>query len=149
MHFQWKSGNGNVFPAKPRTASHFYRKAKSFSRYWSNVLLFCRSARLSEVWQKTRFRTGLLVLILNQMWKVELKHPYKSDNIYMIGSWRVLLTFTSHFYMYQSFILSKKLISKNKLTGRPSPTVQLMKTGFSLCGNTTQGKPCSGPVLAL
>ena len=24
-----------------------------------------------------------------------------------------------------------------------------MKTGFSLCGNTTQGKPCSGPVLAL
>ena len=26
---------------------------------------------------------------------------------------------------------------------------QLMKTGFSLCGNTTQGKPCSGPVLAL
>ena len=24
-----------------------------------------------------------------------------------------------------------------------------MKTGFSLCGNTTKGKPCSGPVLAL
>ena len=24
-----------------------------------------------------------------------------------------------------------------------------MKTGFSLSGNTTQGKPCSGPVLAL
>ena len=24
-----------------------------------------------------------------------------------------------------------------------------MKTGFSLCGKTTQGKPCSGPVLAL
>ena len=24
-----------------------------------------------------------------------------------------------------------------------------MKTSFSLCGNTTQGKPCSGPVLAL
>ena len=21
-----------------------------------------------------------------------------------------------------------------------------MKTGFSLCGNNTQGKPCSGPV---
>ena len=21
-----------------------------------------------------------------------------------------------------------------------------MKTGFSLCGNTTQGKPCTGPV---
>ena len=29
-------------------------------------------------------------------------------------------------------------------TGNPA-----MKTGFSLCGNTTQGKPCSGPVLAL
>ena len=26
---------------------------------------------------------------------------------------------------------------------------QLMKTGFSLCGKFTQGKPCSGPVLAL
>ena len=26
---------------------------------------------------------------------------------------------------------------------------QLMKTGFSLYGNTTQGKPCCGPVLAL
>ena len=26
---------------------------------------------------------------------------------------------------------------------------QLMKTGFSQCGNTTQGKPCSDPVLAL
>ena len=24
-----------------------------------------------------------------------------------------------------------------------------MKTGFSLCGNNTQGKPCSCPVLAL
>ena len=26
---------------------------------------------------------------------------------------------------------------------------QLMKAGFSLCGNTTQGNPCSGPVLGL
>ena len=25
----------------------------------------------------------------------------------------------------------------------------VMKTGFSLCEFTTQGKPCSGPVLAL
>jgi len=24
-----------------------------------------------------------------------------------------------------------------------------MKTGISLCGKSTQGKPCSGPVLAL
>jgi hypothetical protein len=24
-----------------------------------------------------------------------------------------------------------------------------VKTDFSLCGKTTQGKPCSGPVLAL
>ena len=30
-----------------------------------------------------------------------------------------------------------------------SPVNPVMKTGFSLCGNTTQGKPCSGPVLAL
>ena len=29
-------------------------------------------------------------------------------------------------------------------TGNP-----VMKTSFSLCGNTTQGNPCSGPVLAL
>ena len=26
-------------------------------------------------------------------------------------------------------------------------TIPAMKTGFSLCGNTKQGKPCSGPVL--
>ena len=32
----------------------------------------------------------------------------------------------------------------SSLTGNPA-----MKTGFSLCGNTTQGKPCSGNVLAL
>ena len=42
----------------------------------------------------------------------------------MLRSWRVPLIVTRHSYMYQSFILSKKLISKNKLTGRPSPTVQ-------------------------
>jgi hypothetical protein len=24
-----------------------------------------------------------------------------------------------------------------------------MKTGFSLCGKSTQGKPCTGPVLVL
>jgi hypothetical protein len=30
-----------------------------------------------------------------------------------------------------------------------SPGNPVMKTGFSLCGKTTQGKPCSGPVLAL
>jgi hypothetical protein len=112
-----------VFPAKPPTASHFYRKPKSCFTPWSNFLVFCRCARLLEVWQKMRFRTGLLVLVLNQMWKVELKHPYKNDIIYMIGSWRVLPTFTSHFYMYQSFILSKKLTSKQKLTLRPSPTL--------------------------
>ena len=113
-----------MFSAKPRTASHFYRKAKRCFNTWSNFLVFCRCARLLEVWQKIRFRTGLLVLVLNQMWKVELKHPYKNDIIYMIGSWRVLLTFTSHFYMYQSFILSKKLTNKQKLTLWPSPTVE-------------------------
>jgi hypothetical protein len=30
-----------------------------------------------------------------------------------------------------------------------SPGNPVMKTDFSLCGKTTQGKPCSGPVLAL
>ena len=30
-----------------------------------------------------------------------------------------------------------------------APPIPAMKTGFSLCGNTTKGKPCSGPVLAL
>ena len=31
----------------------------------------------------------------------------------------------------------------------PSPGNPVIKTGFSLCGKSTQGKPCSGPVLAL
>ena len=38
------------------------------------------------------------------------------------------------------------------LTGKDlfsSPANPVLKTGFSLCGNTTYGKPCSGPVLAL
>ena len=38
------------------------------------------------------------------------------------------------------------------LTGKnlfSSPGNPVMKTGFFLCGNTTQGKACSGPVLAL
>ena len=39
------------------------------------------------------------------------------------------------------FPTGKNLFSS---TGNPA-----MKTGFSLCGNTTQEKPCSGPVLAL
>jgi hypothetical protein len=30
-----------------------------------------------------------------------------------------------------------------------SPGNPVVKKGFSLSGNTTQGKPCSGPVLAL
>ena len=55
---------------------------------------------------------------------MELKHPYKSDIIYMIGSWRVVLTYTIAFYTYQSTFLSKKLNVEEKLTGRPSPTVQ-------------------------
>ena len=38
------------------------------------------------------------------------------------------------------------------LTGKnlfSSPGNPVMKTGFSVCGNTTQGKPRCGPVLAL
>ena len=49
---------------------------------------------------------------------------YKHAFFYMLRSWRVPLIVTRHFYTYQSFILSKKLITKNKLTGRPSPTVE-------------------------
>ena len=41
----------------------------------------------------------------------------------MIGSWRVVLTYTIAFYTYQSTFLSKKLNVEEKLTLRPSPTV--------------------------
>ena len=42
----------------------------------------------------------------------------------MIGALRVLLIFTSHFHIYKSIILSKKLNNKKKLTGWVTPTVQ-------------------------
>ena len=41
----------------------------------------------------------------------------------MIGSWRVVLTYTIAFYTYQSTFLSKKLNVEEKLTGGPSPSV--------------------------
>ena len=40
-------------------------------------------------------------------------------------------------------------ISHREISVFISRGITVMKTGFSLCGNTTQGKPCSGPVLAL
>ena len=45
-------------------------------------------------------------------------------------------------FTVQYFLKEKKKLFSS--TGNP-----VMKTGFFLCGNTTQGKPCSGPVLAL
>ena len=44
-------------------------------------------------------------------------------------------------FLWVVFLTGKNLFS--------SPGNPVMKTGFSLCGKTTQGKPCSGPVLAL
>ena len=41
----------------------------------------------------------------------------------MIWPWRVDITYTIAFYIYQSTFLSKKLNVEEKLTGRPSPTV--------------------------
>ena len=41
----------------------------------------------------------------------------------------MLLTFTSHFPMYQSTFLSNKLNFEKKLTGRPSPSVQCISVG--------------------
>ena len=61
---------------------------------------------------------------------MELKHPYKSDIIYMIGSWRVALTYTIAFYTYQSTFLSKKLNVEEKLTLQPSPTVLCAPTAL-------------------
>ena len=47
---------------------------------------------------------------------------------------------------YQGFPCVGFLTGKNLFSLKGS---QLMKTGFCLCGKTTLGKPCSGPVLAL
>ena len=41
----------------------------------------------------------------------------------MIGSWRVVLTYTIAFYTYQSIFLAKKLNVEEKLTARASPSV--------------------------
>jgi hypothetical protein len=55
---------------------------------------------------------------------VLLKTLYKHAFSYMIRSWRVPIIVTSHFYMYQSTFLSKKLSGKKKLTARPSSIVE-------------------------
>ena len=65
-----------------------------------------------------------------------------------------------HFYLYATLLSSQLpsycqidivvavlfLTVKNLFS---SPGNLVMKTGLSLCGKSTQGKPCSGPVLAL
>ena len=59
--------------------------------------------------------------------KIEAKTPRKTGFLYMIWPWRVVLTYAIAFYTYQSTFLSKKLNVEEKLTGRPSPTVQCKK----------------------
>ena len=49
-------------------------------------------------------------------------------------------------YWKQGFPFVLFLTGKNLF---PSPGNPVMKTGFSLCGKSTQGKTCTGPVLAL
>ena len=49
---------------------------------------------------------------------------------YMIGSWRVVLTFTIAFYTYQSTFLSKKLNVEEKLTGRFFPYCAVSKQSW-------------------
>jgi hypothetical protein len=66
----------------------------------------------------------ILVLFFTQNWKLKQKHLEKTGFLYMIWPWRVVLTYTIVFYTYQSTFLSKKINVKEKLTGRPSPTVQ-------------------------
>ena len=48
-----------AFPAKPPIASHFYRKQKKCALPRRIFFVFCRSARLLEVLQETRYRIGL------------------------------------------------------------------------------------------
>ena len=61
--------------------------------------------------------------------KVALSHPLGSTNLYALQTHPCV------------FPAGKTLFS---LLGS-----QLMKTGFSLLGKSTQGNPCSGPVLTL
>ena len=112
-----------AFPAKAPIASDIYRKRKRCA--WSRRIFFffCRSARLLELLQETRYRIGLLVLFFWHFWKFLLNALYKHAFFYMIGSWRVVLTYTIAFYTYQSTFLSKKLNVEEKLTAGPSPTV--------------------------
>ena len=42
----------------------------------------------------------------------------------MIGSWRVVLSYTIAFYIYQRVFKAHKLNDQKKLTGRPSPSKQ-------------------------
>ena len=54
-----------AFPAKAPIASHIYRKRKKCA--WSRRIFFffCRSARLLEVLQETRFTSGVLNFFLH------------------------------------------------------------------------------------
>ena len=125
-----------MFSAKPPTASHIYRKPKSCSRYWSNFLLFCRCARLLEVWQKSRVRFVILLLFFLLFWNFLLNALYKSALFYMIRSWRVPMIVTSHFPTYESIILSKNLNNKKKLTGWVTPTVLCLLLHKNCCGSS-------------
>ena len=119
----WKAQFYIVFPAKPPIASHFYRKQKRCALARRIFFVFCRSARLLELLQETRYRIGLLVLFFWHFWKFLLNALHKHAFFYMIESWRVVLTYTIAFYTYQSTFLSKKLNVEEKLTAQPSPTV--------------------------
>ena len=85
--------------------------------------------------QKSCFRLMSLVLFLTQIWKLKQKNLEKTGFLYMIWPLRVVLTYTIAFYTYQSTFLSKRLNVEEKLTGRPSPTVQYQNNhGDTLTG---------------
>ena len=76
--------------------------------------------------RKSRFRFMILVLFFTQIWKLKQKHLEKTGFLYKIWPWRVVLTYTIAFYIYQSTILSKKLNDEKKSTGRPLPYCELV-----------------------
>ena len=121
-HFE-QHWNGNWFPAKPPTASPFYRKRKRCAYTRSIFLLFCRRARLLEVLHKIDIRFRILVLIFSLIWKLLLKPLDKHVFFYMILYLQVFLTYTIQLYTYQRVFRDQKLNMKKFLTDGSSPTV--------------------------